>query len=73
MQLRVRDDAGAAAGQRGGDPLEHIHLPALPPQQQGREQPAHGPAGDNGAHPTLPLSGRSWALGRGPGQAHHAR
>ena len=45
-QLRMRDDAGAAPGQRLCDTLEHVHLPAVVAQQVCREQSAQGTADD---------------------------
>ena len=43
-QIRLRDDAGAASGELALDPLEDVDVPAGAPQQQRREQAAHGAA-----------------------------
>jgi hypothetical protein len=48
-QIRLRDDAGAAAGEFALDPLEHGDVPAGPAQQQRSQEAAHGAAGDERA------------------------
>src|SRR5262249_61884160 len=40
-QLRLGDDARAAAGQLALDPLEHVHVPATLAQHQAGQQAAH--------------------------------
>ena len=47
-QLRMRDDAGAAAGELGIGPLKDVDMPAAPAQQERREQAAHRAADDDG-------------------------
>ena len=48
-QLRLCDDAGAAAGELALDPFEHVDVPAGAPQQQRGEEAAHGAADDQRA------------------------
>jgi len=57
-QIRLRDDAGATAGELALDPLENIDVPAGTPQQQRGQQAAHGAADDQRA-PLTRLFARS--------------
>ena len=54
-QIRLRDDAGAAARKLALHPLEHVDVPAGAPQQQRRQQTAHG-AADHQRAPLAPLA-----------------
>ena len=56
-QIRLCDDAGAAAGKLALDPLENIDLPAGAPQQQRRQEAAHRAADHQRA--AFPLRNRS--------------
>src|SRR6516165_9300227 len=57
-QIRLRDDAGAAAGELALDPLEDIDVPSGAAQQQRGQQAAHGAAHDQRA-PLARLFARS--------------
>src|SRR5499427_1707939 len=57
-QIRLRDDAGAAAGELALDPLENIDVPSGAAQQQRGQQAAHGAADDQRA-PLARLFARS--------------
>src|SRR5262249_13618522 len=56
-QIGLRDDAGAAVCKLALDPLENVDLPAVAPQQQRRQEPAHRAADDERA-PLASLSAR---------------
>ena len=48
-QIRLRDDARPASRKLALHPLEDVHVPAGAPQQQRRQQAAHGTADDQRA------------------------
>jgi hypothetical protein len=54
QDLRMRRNAGAAAGQLGPGALEHHDLDAAPAQQQSREQPGDRPPDDERFHASSP-------------------
>ena len=59
VKFGVGDDASAAPGQLLGRPLEHLDIPAPPPQQQRGEQAGNRPAYDD-----CPLARRTYASPR---------